>query len=84
MRKLALLSTALIFTGVNLALAVPAAPVGVIGQALTSDSDSKILLVRNDKKSKKVNKSKNKKAKKSLKGSGGGMNMPNMPPGHKM
>jgi hypothetical protein len=77
MRKLALLTTALIFTGTNLALALPAAPLGATGQGLSSGLDSEILLVRNDKKSKKVKKS-------SKKSSGGGMNMQNMPPGHKM
>ena len=84
MRKLAILTTALLFTGGNLALAVPAGPAVATGQALSSGLDSNTLLVRNDKKSKKVKKSSKKSSGGSKSSSGGGMNMPNMPPGHKM
>lgn len=75
MRKATLLATALVFAGANLAYAVPA-PLGA-GPGL-SGSDGSVTLVR-DTKAKK-----SKKAKKSSKSGGGGMNMPGMPPGHKM
>lgn len=81
MRKTALFTTAFIFAGANLAIALPAAPVGATRHGLSAGTDSKVLLVRNDKKSKKAKKSSKKSSKKS---GGGGMNMQNMPPGHKM
>jgi hypothetical protein len=73
MRKSALLATALIFAGANLAFAFPV-PTNS-GQGISS-SDGSITLVRDTKKSKK--------AKKSSTSGGGGMNMQGMPPGHKM
>ncbi|PZR87675.1 MAG: hypothetical protein DI537_25685 [Stutzerimonas stutzeri] len=73
MRKATLLATALLFAGAQLAVAMPAS-FGA-GQSLTQSSDGMVTLVASDKKGKK--------AKKSSK-SGGGMNMQNMPPGHKM
>ncbi|MBX9933560.1 MAG: hypothetical protein K2Y56_18900 [Methylobacterium sp.] len=74
MRKATLLATALIFAGAQFAVAMPAS-LGA-GQSLTQSSDGMVTLVASDKK-------KGKKAKKSSKSSGG-MNMQNMPPGHKM
>ena len=75
MRKTVLLASALIFMGANVATALPTAPVGA-GQGLSAVSDDMITFVSDKKKGKK--------AKKSSKKSGGGMDMRNMPPGHKM
>lgn len=73
MRTTAVLATALLFAGSNLALALPA-PISGTSQGISSDDS--IMLVRESKKAKK--------AKKSSKSGGGGMNMKGMPPGHKM
>lgn len=78
MRKTVLLATALMFTGANLAFALPAAPVGTAGQGLSALSDGEITLVTDNKKAKKAKKSSKKSD------GGGGMNMKGMPPGHKM
>lgn len=62
MRKLALLTTALIFTGANLALALPAAPSGATGQHLSSSPDGEILLVRNDRTARRSRKARRNRA----------------------
>ena len=84
MRKAALLATAFLFAGANLALALPAAPVGAAGQGFSAGSEGPLTLVSSQKKSAKKSESKKKNAKKSGGGSGGGMNMQGMPPGHRM
>ena len=75
MRNLAILATALVLAGSTFASAGPA-QIGTAGQLSTTSGNS-VTLVAQDK---------SKKAKKSKKGSkpSGGINMPGMPPGHKM
>jgi len=73
MRKAAYLATTLIFTGTSLAYAMPDG-IGPAAQVLTA-SEGPVMLVAQHKV---------KKAKKKSSKSGGGMNMPGMPPGHKM
>lgn len=87
MRKVAILVTALAFSGANMALALTPAPVGAARAGFSGAMQAELVLAHEQKKTKKKSASKrsdkkSERAKKS--GGGGGMNMQGMPPGHRM